>query len=323
MNTKASMAILIAGLCLAAGPAPAAPLQKSEINPAAKWVVHADLEAFRGSAIGKLVMAELKAQGIEQKMQEFAAVFSFQPLTDIRDITLYGKGPNREDAVVIADGKFDAEKLLGIVRWNPQYKEIPHEGVTLYQWLNEDKKNPAAEQIMYGYIHGAGKLAISSGLEALKQAVNTLKQPPAGDSTGLIGQIPAPEKGGFLQVVARDIAQFAGQEPKAAILRQADSLTLSAGEAADRVFIALQVQGQTPEVTQNIANLVQGVVAMAQLAAQEQPKLSDLAKSVKITYQDRTMQVRFEAAAQTVFGFLKEQWQQKQQQSQQPPVTTP
>jgi len=322
MSAKSSVIVLLAGLCLMTGPAFAAPLQKSEINPAADWVVHADLEAFRSSGVGKLVLEELKAQGIEQKMQEFATIFSFQPLTDLRDVTLYGTGTDRNNAVVIADGRFDAEKLLGIVRWNPQYKEIPYEGVTLYQWLNEDKKNPAAEQIMYGYIHGGQQVVISSGLDTLKHAVNTLKQPAGGPSTGLISRIPALEKGAFLQVVATGIGDLAGQEPKAAILKQADSLTLSAGEAADKVFIGLQVQGQTPEVAQNIANLVQGVVAMAQLAAQEQPKLSELAKNVNIAREDKTVRVRFEAASQSVFGFLKEQWQQKQQ-SQPQPATTP
>lgn len=321
MSVRASTVVLIAGLCLIAGSAPAAPLQKSEIHPAANWVVHADLDAFRGSGLGKLVLAELKAQGIEQKMQEFAAIFSFQPLTDLRDVTLYGKGTDRDGVVIIADGRFDAEKLLGIVRWNPRYKEIPYEGVTLHQWLNEDKKDPTAEQIMYGYIHGGQQVVVSAGLDALKQAVNTLKQPAAETSTGLVNRIPAQEKGGFLQVVATNIGELAGQEPKAAILRQADSLTLSAGETADKIFIGLQVQGQTPEVAQNMANLLQGIVAMTQLAAQEQPKLSELARNVQITHQDKAMQVRFQAASQSVFGFLKEQWQK--QQSQQQPATAP
>ena len=70
--------------------------------------------------------------------------------------------------------------------------------------------------------------------------------------------------------------------------------------------------------------LVQGVVAMAQLATQEQPKLSELAKSVNVTRQDKTVQVRFEAPAQAIFAFLKEQWEQKKQQSKPiSQVTTP
>ena len=63
---------------------------------------------------------------------------------------------------------------------------------------------------------------------------------------------------------------------------------------------------------------------MAQLAAQEQPKLGELAKKVSILRTDKTIQVRFGAPTQTLFGFLKEQWQkQRQQQSQQQPATVP
>jgi len=106
-----------------------------------------------------------------------------------------------------------------------------------------------------------------------------------------------------------------GQEPKAAILKQTDLFTLAAGENADKVFIGLNLRGKTPEVADNVMKMVQGVVAMAQLATQEQPKLSELAKSVNISRNERITQVRFEAPAQAVFTFLKEQWEQKKQPS--------
>ena len=57
--------VLVASLCLAAGPGFAAPLQKSEVSPAANWVAHVDLEAFRGSVFGKLVLAEIQKQGLD------------------------------------------------------------------------------------------------------------------------------------------------------------------------------------------------------------------------------------------------------------------
>ncbi len=86
--------------------------------------------------------------------------------------------------------------------------------------------------------------------------------------------------------------------------------------------IALRLQGQSPEVADNILKMAQGVVAMAQLAAQEQPKLSELAKNVTVTRDDKVVQGRFEAPAQSVFASLKEQWQKKQQ-PQTPPTKAP
>lgn len=305
--------VLLASLCLTTVPAFATPLQKSEISPTANWALHADLDVFRNSTIGRLLLAELKAQGVEEKMQNFAAVFSFNPLTDLRGVTLYGKGKDRNNAVAIVNGQFDSDKLLSILRWNPQYQEVPYQEVTLYRWLNEDKTGATAGQLMYGYIHKGQKVAISSGLDALKGAVDTLKGSGAGASTGLLNQMPQGDRGTFLQIAATGIADMVGQDPKAAILKQADSLSLAAGETADKLSIGLRLQSQSPEVAENILKMAQGVVAMAQLATPEQPKLSELAKGVTVARDDKIVQAHFEAPAQSVFAFLKEQWQKKQQ----------
>ncbi len=304
--------VLLASLCLATVPAFATPLQKSEISPTANWALHADLDAFRNSTFGKLLLTELKAQGIEEKMQSFASIFSFNPLTDVRGVTLYGKGKDRNNAVAIFDGQFDPDKLLSIVRLNAQYQEIPYQGVTLHRWLNEDQKKGTSE-LMYGYIHKGREVVISSGLDALKGAVDTLNRSGTSTSTALLNQIPPGDGGTFLQIAATGIGEIVGQDPKAAILQQADSLSLAAGETTQKVFIGLRLQGQSPEVAENVLKMAQGVVAMAQLATPEQPKLSELAKNVTITRDDKVVQGRFEAPAQSVFAFLKEQWQKKQQ----------
>jgi predicted lipoprotein with Yx(FWY)xxD motif/type III secretion system FlhB-like substrate exporter len=321
MGKRALTSVLLASLCLT--PAFAAPLQKAEINPGANWALHADVDAFRNSTLGKLVLAELKAQGVEEKLQGLAAMISFNPLTDLRGVTLYGKGQDRNSAVAIFDGQVNSDALLNVVRWNPQYQEIPYEGVTLYRWLNEDKKkDTTTDQLMYGYIHNGQRVVISSGLDALKQAVSTLKGSAAGTSTGLLNQIPQAASGTYLQIAATGIGDIVGQDPKAAILKQADSLNLTAGEVAEKVSIGVRLQGQSPEVADNILKMAQGVVAMAQLAVQEQPKLSELAKSVNISREDKIVQARFEAPAQSIFAFLKEQWAKKNQQ-QQTPQTKP
>jgi len=328
MNRKVVTGILAGVLCLAAVPARGGPLQKNEVGPGANWVVHADLEMFRNTSLGKLITAELQTQGLDEKLQSFATIFSFHPLRDVRDVTLYGKGQDRSNAVVVVDGQFDPEKLLAVIRWNPQYQEIAYQGTTLHQWLNEEKKGEeTTTQMMYGYIHGGRQVVISSGLGALKQAVDTLKGPAAGAPDaqrrgapgGLLSQVPESRGSTFFQVVATGVGQMVGQDPKAAMLRQTDSLTLAAGEAADQLSIELGLTSESAEVAENMMKMFQGILAMASLATEEQPQLSELAKRVNVSRADRTTQVRFEAPVQSVFGFLKEQWEQKRQQQKQTP----
>ncbi len=324
MSRKALMTALLAALCLTAVPVLAAPLQKNEVSPTANWVAHVDLEAFRSSGIGKLVLAELQNQGIEQKLQSFAAIFSFHPLQDIRDVTLYGKGRDRSNAVALVDGRFDSQKLLALVRLNPQYQEIPYKGTTLHRWPQEEKKNGQsaggpANQMMYGCICDGDRVVLGTGLEAVQQAVDTIQGQAAGTSSALLDQIPQGQGKVFAQVVASGVGQIVGEDPKAALLKQTDALTLTIGETADQVFGELNLQGQSAEMAGNMTELLQGLIAWAQMMGNEQPQLAELAKKLSVSRTDKTTQVRFGAPAQTLFEFLKEQWaQQRQKQSRQP-----
>jgi hypothetical protein len=328
MGKKVLRIILIAGLCLAARPAFAAPLQKSEVSPTANWVAHVDLEAFRSSAIGKLVLTELENQGLNQKLQDFAAVFSFNPLRDIRDVTLYGNGQDRSKAVVIVEGQFDTQKILSLVRLNSQYQEIPYKGSTLHRWQQEPKPGQqpgggqAADQMMYGCICDGNRVVMGSGLDAVQKAVDTIKGQATGTSTGLLNQVPEGRGKVFAQVAATGVGQIVGQDPKAALLKQTESLALTLGETSDKVFGELGLQGQSAETADSMTKLVQGLIAMVQLNG-NQPQLAELAKSLNVSQADKTTQIRFEAAPQTVFGFLKTQWEQKPKQGQQQPTTAP
>jgi hypothetical protein len=326
--------VFVAALCLTALPAFAAPLQKSEVSPAANWVAHVDLEAFRGSSIGKLVLAELQNQGLTQKLQDFATIFSFDPLQDIRDVTLYGKGQDRTKAVAVVEGRFDTQKLIALLRMNPQYQEIPYKGTTLYRWQQEERKGPqptddqgteqAGEQMMYGGVVEGNRVVVGTGLETVQQAVDTLKgQTPTAASTGLLSQIPQAQGTVFAQVVATGVGDIVGQNPQAAMLKQTDSLTLTIGETTDKLFGQLSLQGQTAEVATNTAKMLEGLIAMVQFSAGEQPQLAELTKNIRVSSNDKTTQVRFEAPTQAIFQFVKDQWQQKQGQNQQQPATAP
>jgi hypothetical protein len=320
MNTRAVRGVAAACLCLIAIPASARPLQKNEVSPAAKWVIHADVEAFRSSGIGKLIMAELQTRGLEEKLQAFAGIFSFHPLKDVRDVTIYGKDKDRNNAVVVIDGQFNSEKMVALVRQNPQHQEIPYQGVTIHQWPNEENKNgQTTTQIMYGYMHNGRQVVLSAGLDAVKQAVDTLKAPSAGAASALLRQVPESPNGAFLQVTAIEVGTLVGEDPQAAVLKQTDLLTVTGGQSADNMSAELCLRSASPEVAENVVQMLQGILAMVQMAGQDQPKLSELAKGLKVARVDKVAQVRFEAPVQSVFAFVKEQLDRKKQSAQPTP----
>jgi hypothetical protein len=325
MSKKTTAIIAVLGLWLGAGPAGAGELEPSELAPDANWVVHLDQEALRSSSIGQLVLAELEKQGLTQKLDSFATVFGFHPIDDIRDVTVYGVGQDQEKAVVLADARFNQDKLVALVRMNPQHQEIPHGNTTIHRWLQEDKDNTGedgepATKMMYGCIHDGRVVVLSAGLDAVKKAADILSNAAAGAPAEL-AERASTRQGTFFQVIGTGVGAMLGNEPKAAVLREAEALTLAAGDDEGQWFVEVALEGKSVEVAQNMAKMLEGVIALAKLAGQEQPELVALAEKVRISSAGKVTQVLFEAEVQTMLDLLKNRWEQDRQQQEGTPTS--
>ncbi len=91
-------------LCLFALTAPvrAGELAPVEVPSSAEWLLHADLDAMRASETGKAIFAEIESKHGGQ-LRSFKRMFSIHPVTDLRDVTLYGDG-KKDHAVALIDG---------------------------------------------------------------------------------------------------------------------------------------------------------------------------------------------------------------------------
>ena len=290
-------------------------LQKNEVSHDANWIVHADFESFNKSRIGRLIRAELISQPDEEKLKSFATVYSFHPLDDVRDVTVYGKGKDKEKAVALIDGKFEEEKLIAVVRMNAEHKEIPYGDIKLHRWLHEEKKKGEVKtQMMYGGILKGRLVVMSSGLDAVKQAVDVLKgsaENAAGRSFNLEAQTTS---GVFFQAMATGVGKIVGKQQGAAVLRKTDELGLAIGENADKLYCSLGLSAKTAAVAENVKKMLDGLIALALLAGKDQPKLAEFAGYLKPSCEGNTVRLRFEMDSQSVFDFLNEQWEQKQEQ---------
>ncbi|MBN2130152.1 MAG: hypothetical protein JW741_11680 [Sedimentisphaerales bacterium] len=317
MHKRTLTMILTAGLCLAAGNLRAGTLAKTEIGADANWIVHVDHEAFLRSTVGKLVRAELSVQGMEEKIQSFATVFGFHPLDDVRDVTLYGAGGDRKKAVVLIDGTFDQDKLLALVRTNAEHAEFDHKGVTIHRWLHEEKKaEESTTQMMYGCLYDGHLVVMSGDLDTTKRAIASVRRPTATAPADLMRATASDGDDVLFQVVGKDIGAMVGDKPQAALLRQTEALRLHIGETAGKVFIRITLKAKSQEMAQSMGKMLEGMLAMATLAGQDQPALAEAARTIQLSTEGKTTRVRFEAQAQSIFDLLKKHWEQKKQQSE-------
>lgn len=316
---KKLTAILIVSVLLAAMPALGGPLVKSRVSSSANWVAHVDIEQFNNTQIGRLIREELRNQGVEENLTNFANIFAFHPLDDVRNVTAYGQGQNPEKAVVLIEGKFDKEQLLMVLRFNPSYEEAEYGDIVIHSWVDEKKQDPNDSNAgrMYGCFYNDELAVMGAGLETVKQAIDVLNGSARNAASGVFSQAALNAKGAFFTAAANTVGEIVGEEPEAAVLREGDKLGLAIGEIENKFYIDLSLTAKSEEAAQAISKIAEGIIAFATLSGEEQPKLAELAKAVELSCVQNTIRIHFESSSETVLSFLKEQWKIKQEKAAQ------
>ncbi len=315
------MTLLTVSVLLAAGPALAGQLLKSQLSSDADWVAHLNLEQLVKSQLGRFIRAELDKQGLEEQLQGFQTIFSFHPIDDIRDVTIYGKGNDREKAVALFEGSFDKDKLVALVRMNPEYREIKQADVVVHSWVDENKEDPnGPDQRMYGCAYKDNMVVLGAGLDAVKQAVDVLTGSAPNAAAAVFKQEILTRKGAFFQVAANAVNDLADHQNEAALLEQTDQLGVAVGENDGKFYVNLSLRAESEEIAQNVRKMLEGIIAFLTLAGSEHPSLAEVAKKLDISNVDRTITVNFESTPESVFEFLKDLWQAEKNKKGQPTV---
>jgi hypothetical protein len=319
---RKSMTVLMVSVLLLAAPAFGGQLVKNQVGAGANWVAHLNFDQLVKSQLGQLIRSELAKEGLEEQLQGFQMIFSFNPIDDIRDVTIYGNGSDREKAVALFEGKFDKEKLVAVVQMNPQYKEIKDGDLVVHSWVDENKKDPnGPDQRMYGCTYKDNMVVLGAGLEAVKKAVDVLRgsAPSAGDR--VFKQSALNAEGAFLQIAANAVNDLADHRNEAAIFEKTDELGAAVGENNGIFYVNLSLRAESEEIAQNVKKLLEGIIAFLTLAGGEQPALTELANKLKLSAVDRTVAISFESSSESVFALLKEAWQTQKNKAGQ--ATTP
>lgn len=304
---KMSMLVLIAGVLLVAVPALAGPLAKEQVSGNANWVVHVDVQQFRTTQMCELARPELENLGIEKKLSDFATFFSFHPIDDLRNVTIYGKGQDRKKAVALIEGTFDKERLLALLGIAPEHEEIQYGDIVLHKWVDQSKKDcDGVGQTTYCCFYHDDLIVMGAGLDGVKHAVDVLDGTTADAANQVFSQPIENAKGVFLQVMANDIRQTIIDHPKAAVLRQAEQFALAAGEVQGKFYIDSRLTAKSEEVAQAINKILDGIIAFTMLAGEDDPKLAELAAMVDLSCRQNIVRVYFESDPACVVKFLAE-----------------
>lgn len=313
MNLHSSLAAT--ALSLAAAPAAfAGPLDASLVPDGTTWVLHLDLEQFRGSAIGGALLAELAQRKEGADLKKFSNVVGFDLEQNLLDATFFGKGIERESATIVVDVLGGTGNLEGLMLAAPEYQSQIEDGRTIHSFIAKDEERGDARMfVAMQPLPGAGAGASNETRILAAYDVGVLHQ--ALDQMAVEAEAPrkseaSPTEGSMLFLLVEEIdpAVLAASGGQSAVLRMIDGLSLDLSEAEERVRLTAQASVTDEPKAEQLRQLVQGLFAMAQLGDMSQPgprMVAEMAKRAAVKKDATVVSVSLDAGADEILAAAK------------------
>lgn len=307
---KKSHSILIAIILLfASTDAFAGQIDKSMVSGDANWVVHGDMEKFNETRIAKLVRGELAAGGGDKSLVVFKSIYSIHPLDDIRGMTIYGEGKDKAKAVALIRGDFDKGVLVNLLQKNSSYGEQKHGDYDIAGWF--DGKSGEKR---YGCFHGKDIIVIGTSPDTVGKSLDVLDgKAKNSEQKGHFKSLES-NNDAFLVAAANGVGKMAQNWEKAMMLKNTEQSCLTVGESKGNISIDLSLVATSSQTAEELTQLIQGVVALLNLAGQEQPQIAQLASAIKVVTRRDTVRLHFEYDVDKISELVKAEWKKKQAQ---------
>jgi hypothetical protein len=277
------------------------PFNMANVSADANWVVHANFDQFRSTDFGKLFLAKLGELGISAKLDNFAKVFSFNPLNDVRDVTIYGESKDEHKTAILINGNFDQERLLALLRLNPEYGEETYGGITLRKW--HDDKNGG--KMMYGCFYTNNLAVMSSGQDTVKRAIDVLAGKAGHADAAIFNQPALSDSTAFIKIAARKLDGLDNADKQQSfIIKQIQSFSAAAGETNQQFYVNVTLQARSAEAARGITKMVDGLITLATLGDEENGKLSEIAKKTQAACEDNIVRIKLNDSPQAIFEMI-------------------
>ena len=276
-------------LLLTVHPAPATPFSASEVSQDAKWHLHADLDSMRSSTMGRLMVSAIEKKH-EDKMKAAKRMFSLNPLTDLQAVTLWGPG-EKDQGVALIRGTFDRAHLEDLIGAADEHSTSNHQSHTVHTWEDKGTTQHGAFVGNDLAVMGRQKELVTLALDVLDQRAPGMAEPAA--------QAPSALLLGLADLQGLDL-----KGDNAKLIEKAISLGGRVFEDAGRLQAQGKVTAANAEDAQRIQSILEGMIAMAELANENLQAL-DLKSTIKIEG-DTTVTATLSIANEPLLELVKE-----------------
>lgn len=274
--------LAVGALSVAAGPVAPPPIERLPADTG--WVVHVDVEALVASHLGRALLDSNDGQPImvdeDTTWHEVQEELDIDPNRDLLSFTMYNAGDVDTDAVIMLEGTSKIDELVDLLpELLPSYRATQINGVDVHTWteiVDDQRKH------WYAHVEVAGdpnrrRCVISENWEQVIDAVERMDQPVIDAAAPAIVD-PLPGVGSLIYAAGSGFGDLdeADDAWLSRMARFARSFVVDIREHDDALNVLTVVRGDSEEEMTNLAQMIQGLVAMANLAMGEDEGLSHL-----------------------------------------------
>ena len=256
-KTTLSVFALVLGALAVFVPARAGNLPENLIPEGTRWVAHLDMEKFVSTQLFKLLDME---NGLQINNRDITRMLKIDFFKDITGLTVFGFGPEGKRGVFLAAGRFDKKRLLTLAELSDNLKEIAYGGNIIYTTDHNE----------YGAFVNDGLIAFGERREDIERVLDAASGKARNFAgSALNASLKAASSGSFLSGVFEDLSGLDADFRESKFMGKAKGLTFLAQEKQDTLQIHLQVTADSPESAKDMAEIAQGLLAMARLSRNE------------------------------------------------------
>lgn len=268
----------------------AEPLQPNQVPAEAQWFLHADIDGFKASKLGKLVLDPTAAY--MKQLDAVSALLQFDICKDLNGVTLFGQvtAPGEpEQVAAILQGQIKPDHILNLLKLNPTFKSEKVGAHDLLAWT--DKKDGVAKDHFACIasnklvVWGSQRPLLLKALDGQGEALNSKRL----DNLKM-------DKGAYF---IAGVVSLEGLPipPQAKFMEKVKSIGLTFREEGANLEARARLQSADAVSAVQLRDILQGLIAIGQLATagNTDPKvapLAELLKQVTLEQADNLVQIR-------------------------------
>lgn len=290
MKNIARILMLILSVALTSS---AGPLQKQQVGADAKWLVHLDVDRLRSTKVGDFLINQVLAAKLGALTRQFEFDLDWQK---VHALTAYGTSYQSKsgfDGVLLIKADLDLQSALDAAI-EKSAQESKTKSAPIEKTQEGDVTTYSLKNHLFVTFKPGRPVVVGKSLDSVAKAGEVLSGTAANlASTKTFSEFPKPRSPFFFVATAEGFnpsSELAGggtqgdePNPKAKILKLANSGRVDLGEESDQLFLDVSLKAKSAEVVTQIKQVIQGMIALASLSQPDNQDLQQLAQSAKVS----------------------------------------